>query len=458
MYRKISLSGSTWAFLMLALAALMGVFLYHEVLHFTFYWDDVNFIRVIQEKSLVEIFTTRSALTHYRPLALVPLKLTEGPTGRVPAVPMHLLALILHIVNGWMVGLVAWRIWPEKRGFHLLAALLYVANPFSYQVVPWTAAMEHISAVTGVLMALLFAERWWKGRRWIDFVLTLVGIFIATFSHEAEVISGTVIALWLFVTHYDLSFRRLRENWRPATQILLPAFAINLFYIAIWPFLTTSPYPVQDRMLSLTRNPVYFLQALTYPVSQAGYQIGQQWNISDYPIALILSVVGLAVLIAGLWLAKNKQAWFVAGWFLAGAGIPIMFLDWNYVLDSPRVLLHVAPAVALAWGLALTGLWDQGTNALDGDVRGGILRTASLVLGSLALIGGVVFVRTRMEMQEQIDRLYHDIYTEIEQSHGSEAVFSISQPGSACVSGCLPWASKGLSTRQTTSSSPILSP
>ena len=110
MYRKISLSGSMWAFLILALTALVGVFLYREVLHFTFFWDDVNFIRVIQEKSLVEIFTTPSALTHYRPLALLPLKLAEGPTGQVPALPMHLLAIILHILNGWMVGLVAWRI------------------------------------------------------------------------------------------------------------------------------------------------------------------------------------------------------------------------------------------------------------------------------------------------------------------------------------------------------------
>jgi hypothetical protein len=60
---------------------------------------------------------------------------------------MHLLALVLHIANGWLVGLLARRMLPDRPGFHLLAAALYLTFPFSYPAVPWVSSLGHLSAV-----------------------------------------------------------------------------------------------------------------------------------------------------------------------------------------------------------------------------------------------------------------------------------------------------------------------
>src|SRR5574341_2501001 len=87
-----------WAVLILAVAAaLFGGTMYLDALGYSLFWDDVNTVRVIGEKTLVELFTTRTALGHYRPLSLLPLELASDSRGLVAAGPMHLLALVLHL-------------------------------------------------------------------------------------------------------------------------------------------------------------------------------------------------------------------------------------------------------------------------------------------------------------------------------------------------------------------------
>ncbi len=406
-----------WALPILALAAaLLGAALYSETLHFTLYWDDVNSVRAIQENSLVALFTRPTALGHYRPLSLLPLELTADAAGRVPALPVHLLALALHILNGWMVGLLARTIQPDKPGVHLLAAALYLTFPFSYQAAPWVSSIAHISAVTGTLAALIFLERWRRNRGWLDYGLTLLGVFVANFSHEAATTSGAVLALWLLVRHEGPVLNTLRQNWRAAAKILVPALAINLLYVALWSlFRDTEKYAIVEYRTSLLRNPIYFLQALTYPASQFGFELGQRLAISDTAAALLLGGLGLAVLGGGLWLRRDRRAWLVVGWFALAALIPIGFLDWQYVLVSPRILVQAAPAIALGWALAISGLWEKNM----------ALRAGTLLIAGLALIGGAVFIRTRLELQTQMDRLYDDIYAAVERDGDGAVVFNV---------------------------------
>src|SRR6185369_1046743 len=94
----------------------------------------------------------------------------------------------------------------------LLAMALYVMFPFAYQAVPWMASMGHPMVATGVLLGVIFAERWVNSGGWGSLLLVLTGALLANLAHENGIITAAVIAVWLWGVHYDLNLRALWED------------------------------------------------------------------------------------------------------------------------------------------------------------------------------------------------------------------------------------------------------
>lgn len=407
-----------WISLALALVALLiGLALYGDTLDYGFFNDDPVYVRIIQNVTLTDLFLSRTANPFYRPVNFVPLELLEMTAGRVTAPPLHMLGLLLHVLNGWLLAVFTRRIFPSRRLIPWLAMALYLAYPFSYQAVPYVAAMGHLQAATGMLIALLGLDRWLESRRWPDLALMLIGVFVANFAHENGIISGALLALWMFFRQYNCSIARLRAEWRTAA-VLIPAFAINLLYLIVWRSLSNNPAPPAHIVESFPRNLAYFAQGLAYPVTQFGQALSLAAGWDRFVAAGLLALIGVGVLLSGLWLLRDRRAWFVPAWFALVILIPALFLDWPYTLTAPHLLMMPSPAIALLWAAALAGWWQD---------RFPLAQAAVMLVAVIALVGGAAFVRARLDLQHRMEALYADVYAEIER--GGDGVQFFNLPG-----------------------------
>jgi len=397
---------------MLALCAIIiGLALYFDMLNYTYFSDDPVYLRVARQFNMAQILTTTTAFSYYRPLNFVPLRALIDLTGSAPALTLHIMALSFHILNGWLVGLLAYRLFSKFSLIPLLVAALYLTVPFAYQAVPWMASMGHPMVATGILIGILFAERWLKSGHWLNLLIILLGALLANLAHENGIITGAVIVVWLWGVDYEFDARRLREDWRRVLPAVLVPLAVNIAYMLLWTYKSNNP--PTNFLENIVNNTQYFLQGFTYPISQFGYALGQRLQVSDFTAAAIITLIGAIVLGGGLWLNGDRRVIAPLLWMIGGVVLPTLFLDWGYVFSSPRMLVTSAPAMALVWGAAIHGYWKA---------RFPIVRVAAPILAALALIGGAWFVRSRLEMQTRFDRMYHDIYAQIK-ANGDGALF-----------------------------------
>lgn len=302
--------------------------------------------------------------------------------GRVPALSLHVLSLLLHALNGYLIGVMCRRLFPERTLMMWLAMALYITFPFSYQAIPYVAAMGHIEAATGFLLAVLCLDHWWETRNplWLGGIALSVGL--ANFSHEAGVVASALLAAWLLFTRYNLSVREMLSDWKTVLTGLAPAIMVNVFYLLIWRQLSNNPADPVDILSSIPHNLNYFAQGLAYPITQFGFWLSTDAGLPDQIAALILSVIGIVILVAGLMRFHDRCLWIGIAWLGITVLAPTILSDWFYVLTAPHLLMMASPGIALVWAGALDAFWTR---------RHPVGQAAAVLIGALALIGGMLF-------------------------------------------------------------------
>ncbi|MCA9959929.1 MAG: hypothetical protein KC443_12885, partial [Anaerolineales bacterium] len=151
-------------FLFLALwCTAVTALLYGTSLTLPFFFDDLVQLPYVESRSYLELWT-RAQLAYYRPLNFHLWKLFYDLLGEHNRLVNHGLNLLLHAANGWLVGWLAWKVWPRKQAEQylrpFLSATLFLFFPFSYQGVPWVGSLNHLLAIFLMLLSLAAYLLW----------------------------------------------------------------------------------------------------------------------------------------------------------------------------------------------------------------------------------------------------------------------------------------------------------
>jgi hypothetical protein len=405
-YRRVDrrLENLLW----LSALLLLALVIYVPMLSLPFFWDDVPTSQFVAGHTYWQIWTDVYGLAYYRPLTFSLFKpffdlLPPGST----LLP-HLFLLLLHVANGWLVGLLTRRLvsqtslpgrWQGVAG--LLASLLFVSYPFAALPVSHFAALVYPLVTLLSLSAVLAAGHFVKLRqkRWLALAMLLT--FLAPFAHEAGIVVGFVVSLLLLPGR--------KSSGRPRRGLLLLFPCLSASFLLVWLLIPRSAESVawiggQGILASAT----FFLQGPSFPTQLlarptidwlVGLGLGAQWTIVGLPWwvpAAVVVAAGLALAVAGLVLRRARLLWILGlslAWTLLMALPAIVALPFPYITVSQRLLYYTAPAAALLWAVV-------GVSVAAGTGRPALRAAISLSLALLLLAPAVLYVRREMVLHE----------------------------------------------------------
>ncbi|HLH22625.1 MAG TPA: hypothetical protein VK066_08885 [Chloroflexota bacterium] len=317
--------------------------LYGDALGYAFMYDDGIDLARGEQRSVLSLLTSGEGAFYYRPLPFIIWKAMHAALGRYDPFWFHLLPLLLHALNAWLLYRMA-RTLGLGAVAALVAAGLFVTFPFHYQVVPWAGALFH-PLVTALMLGALLTYREARCRRSVGWLgVSLACGLLALFTQEYAVTLGVLVAgleLWLWR-------QRAVAHPRPYALLYLGlAGAFALWWVAVpkWP----RAFAVDG--VSLVRNGLMFLQALLWPLA-----IAWRWAPPALLVRPEAAVAGAAALAlpgaVALYARRRALGWLALalGW-VAVTALPVWAtLPWQYVEDGARLYYLPSVGIALAWG------------------------------------------------------------------------------------------------------------
>lgn len=366
----------------LGASAAVTALLYGGSLSYGFMFDDPLDLPRASGRSYLSIFTSASESSYYRPLILAVWKMLYDLLGRNDGTVLHLLVLVAHAMNAWLVYHIGSRLQGRIGGY--LSALLFVSFPLSYQAVANVNAFFHPLVTTFLLCSVVFYWNWGEGRSWVWLWLAVVAGVLAVFTHEYGVMLAALIPA---VEVFWLLGRRERRP-SPAIGIF---FGISAGFLLIWLLMPRWQHTWEIDAASVTLNSLYFFQGLVYPVAS---QLAAWQAESSLPptTLLILSGGSVVFIMAAAHFSSRRllSFGFALYWTIAGVLPALVSLPFWYVIDGPRLLYLSSVGISFAWGGALSAafLWRaRSPKILFGSV--------SLALACVILVQSVLFVKER---------------------------------------------------------------
>lgn len=380
-------------FLGLALALVLTFVLYLNTLSLPFFQDDVIHARWLSTHSVIDPWLTAENLPTYRPLGESLLKLWFVILGgNVPAV-LRLQNILIHVLNAALVALLALRLDHTQRRYITagIAAALFAAFPLAYQAVIWINVFFY---PLGTLLLLLAALSYWRARTrgsigWL--LLTWLLCFFAPAEIEWGLMSGAILL--------GLEILWWLEKRSPRPWLLGPivGIGVNVIFFVIWQIVPKFDYAKGMRPFDvegLLQKSTYFLQGLIYPTAPLATPLMGQFGLNDLNAVRLIAAITLIPM--GALLIRRKRALLtLAGlaWFALLILPTLLTTDFDYVINSPRLLYPAIVGSVIIWGAFAAEVMAAG--------RGQILRVALTLLGITLVLGqNVAFVQAET-------RLYH---------------------------------------------------
>jgi len=419
-------------FLVTVVAVLVTAMVYGYSARLPLFFDDMLHFRWVDGHSLAETWLTAEGLMYYRPLTLFIWKLSHILLGRFDPLGLHILNLVLHALNGCLLGLLAYRLFEgEARLFRAVTVtLLFVTYPFSYQVVPYVGALFH-PLVTALILGsvTLYWEGQWRGNR--PLLVASLGLAAAApLAHEYGVLAGLLVGLVEVVR-----FRRERAD--RLSPLPLVYVALGLVFVGVWFLAPKTRAPFQPpTMVGLWQSGVYFLQGLIWPAAPLGRALSGKGDA--FLVVLLVALAILTLLV--VFLVRSGQRtllWLSSAWFALSVAPAWLMLDAVYVLDSPRLLYLASVGVALLWGGVIAGLSNS---RLRPEAQPeGFGRLAAVALLVAILIGNVVFLHRASAPYLVISRMASQVMAASETHPADEVPPETSAEGSLLFIGVPSW-------------------
>jgi len=426
--------------------AAVTLLVYGRALRLPFFFDDLVHIPFVDSNSLVDIWQSAGNLAYYRPLPFTIWKVMYAVLGNHDPLVQHGFNLLLHGLNGILVGWLAWQLSPadvlhkgQGKASWLrpyLSATLFLLFPFSYQAVPWVGSLAHLLVTSLILLSLASYWRYRQSRRPGWAILSLLFTLLAPFAHENGILVSPLLAV-ILVTRNDGRYS--------TTQIprqLWPWALPGLLWLPIW---WLAPKAIAGSVSfsngeAMLQNAAYFLQGAAYPLAGFGEAIRTGLEANDMAVAVTLSFVGLTACALILWrTGASRISWLPWCWIALAALPAVLVLSFDYVINGPRLLMLASVGVAWLWAeVALSALGLLGSEERTLPVRWAIQPLLVMVLVGALLLQNYAFIRDRMSLHQLLGETYRQVITDTEESNGE---------GKAAVFVNLPtWVAPGTST------------
>ncbi len=399
---------------------------YASSLYYPFFWVDPIDIGLARDRSVWQILTTSQGYLYYRPLAFFLWKLLAALQGEFNPFGFHLVHLITHVTNVWLMFLLARRVLQHTFAAGI-AALFFAWYPFSHQTVTWVISPQPQAALFMLLSAILYYDGRTQqmslrpqlsnlpDRREIasshpstardaaplrtllamtdrrKIWLSVIVLALALPFQENAVSFGFVIA----ALEGFLTLRRFGDL-RKVTGYPLAHIAVCLAFAALWFLIPKDPDSTLARFDQATGW--YLLQGVIWPVAAA---VGpwRAWfsalsNPAWLPLILTAPITLIALFVA-YWRGRQLPVFFFGLIWFGVMTLPIWATrGFGYVGTSPRILYVAAGGAALIWAGLLT------LDFRSARVNQG-WKTASRVLVVLILAQSIAFLYTRKTLHDQ---------------------------------------------------------
>ncbi len=368
------------------LAIWLSVAFYAETLGLPFLQEDSTHIRWLSWHNPLEPFFSAKGAPAYRPLGKSIIKIWYLLLGRHDRIWLRYHNVAFNALNIALVAVLSSWVDTSKRRYWTggLAALLFGTFPFAYQAIPW---INNFFYPLANLLLLAMTAVYWQARIRESNRLLLLAfllLFLAPFEIEYGLMgSGLILTVELVL----LVQKRQPTPWLAGPLIGL---ALNLLFLARSLTIPKQSYdfgvPTAGRILLIS---TYFIQGLMYPVSPLAMQVMAFTGWGDVAAIWIVSMPLLLVIYAAI-MRKKQYGLLVLSlsWFLLLNLPALVFVDFDYVVNSPRLLYPPGVGIVWLWGgfLAILAIGDRWPRAR--------LATAlSILIVILAMSGR--FVRER---------------------------------------------------------------
>jgi hypothetical protein len=370
--------------LLVVLSVLLTSIAYGSVLSLPFMFDDLIHLRWLEGRSALAGWTSARELQHYRPLPLSVWATSGSLFGPHNPWPLHLLSLLLHVANASLVGWLAYQLIPHTRAA-VSATALFATFPFSYQAIPSPGSQSKPLSTFLILLACLV---YWQGRSQRSRTMVATSVLpalLAPFTYEAGVTIGGYLVLM------ELLLWRRKVVDRPSSWSLLFVL-IGPLFVGIWALVPQSSDPVSfPGWEAIWQSSVYFLQALTWPLSLFARPIMQWTGLHDQTATTLVAYPALILLIFLFqWKQRLDALLAYVAWYVLSLAVQWVTLPFQYVIDGPRMLYAGSVAVALVWADLLT--------VLGSDHHRWVSQTVVGVALVAMVVWGLVFITERINL------------------------------------------------------------
>lgn len=331
----------------------LSYLLYSSSLSLPYLQEDVTHIRWLSWHTPFNVFITAEGAPDYRPLGKAIIKLWYLLLGHHDRAWLRYHNIALNALSIALTAVLATWIDRTPRRYHTggLAAILFGTLPFAYQAIPWINNFFY--PLINFLLLLATAVYWQARTRrstprlLLAFLIALIAPFEIEYGAMGFALLAAVeITLWLQ--------KRQPQLWVPG-----PLIGLLMNTAFVWRSITLPKQeysfgpPTPERLLQIA---TYFLQGLTYPFSFLSNALFATQRVSDLTAIHLVSLPILLLVGWVLWREKRPLFAMSLLWFTALNVPALVFLNFDYVINSPRLLYP--PGVAIAWFWAgLLAFW-----------------------------------------------------------------------------------------------------
>ncbi len=368
---------------------------YGFVLQLPFFFDDLPIMTWLGCHNWADILLQSNENDYYRPLAFSIYKLgLFFPLG-IRQIALHATNLIIYWLSALLVMQVV-QLCDQDHWRAILASALFAVFPFMFRALPWITAMPHLLVTWLTLLAVYAAlraerdntARWWG--------ISLLATALAPLAHESGVTCSVIVG-GVVITQYGVRSGRRRMMG------ILAGLALNVAGVLWHQYIPGIRATHMIGLDSWFEGSMFFLHGLVYPIAPIiGWLVFRQgWH--DFTLIGMSSLLLFALL---LWRAYHTQEWrWIARnvwWWGCGGVIAVMFLTFDSLFNSPRVLALASPGITMLWA----GIIMEAGKLLR-STRG--QRLAQGILASAIIIQNIAFLNTPRSLHLSLNHIYQQV-------------------------------------------------
>jgi hypothetical protein len=335
----------------LLLIALSVLFVFHNSLNYFFTQDDFVWLRIAENfsslKDALQVFFQYNGAGNYRPLTQELFFLANYKLFGLNPVAFHASALLVQIVNAFLVYAVLQRLFNNRLG-SLAGAVFYGANATLFISVYWVSAVSESGMATFFLLCVFFFIRFLQQPSLKYYGLAFAMFVAAMMSKEAAIaIPPILLLIYLYLRP------GIKKGTVKPVAALFPFvlgvviyLAIRMFTIGMTP--EQGPYKASLNFQTLVNLYQYLIWSLN------GFQLFDALAaLADYGSRLLYTVLSTALLFVFFGYCAIRQGrtlLFAICWFVTALlpVLPFANHTQNYYVNIATVAISILIAAAIS--------------------------------------------------------------------------------------------------------------